>query len=225
MPPTLFIVPIGNLQDITLRALEVLKSADFIICEDTRQTIKLLNHYNFSKELISFHTHNQLRRIPEILSKLKSCRSAALVTDGGTPGISDPSLLLVKKFVEEKIEIVPLPGPSAVLTAFTASGIDSDGFIFLGFLKRKAGKIRKELESAAALGKAVIFYESPYRIKKTIKLCIEVFGAGAPVAVARELTKKFEEIIRGTLQEVSDIMENKNIKGEITVVVAPRSAE
>ncbi|MFC1500835.1 16S rRNA (cytidine(1402)-2'-O)-methyltransferase [Elusimicrobiota bacterium] len=219
---TLYIVPtpIGNLEDITLRALKVLKEVDYIVCEDTRQTIKLLNHYEIKKALKSFFTHNQIKRIPEITRDLKAGKILAIVSDGGTPGISDPGSLLISKAIEEKILVVSLPGPTAVTTALTASGLASDGFVFLGFLRRKAGKLKKELKSAALINKTIIFYESPYRVKKTLELCQSVFEKETKVVLARELTKSFEEYIRGTIGEVIDTIREKDLKGEFVVLIS-----
>lgn len=220
---TLYLVPtpIGNLEDITLRALSTLKKVDSVICEDTRQTIKLLNHYQIQKPLISFFTYNQLRRIPHIIEELKYGKNFALVSDSGTPGISDPGFFLVESALKENIPVVSLPGPNAAVTALVASGLKTDGYVFLGFLKRKAGKMRKELKQASTCGKTIIFYESPHRIKKTISLCTEVFSPETPVVIARELTKKFEEYIRGNLGEVMKELGNREILGEIVVLISP----
>lgn len=220
---TLYVVPtpIGNLEDITLRALSTLKQVDGVICEDTRQTVKLLNHYQIQKSLISFFTYNQLRRIPRIIEELKYGKNFALVSDSGTPGISDPGFLLVQSALKENIPVVSLPGPNAAVTAIVASGLKTDGYVFLGFLKRKAGKMKKELKQASACGKTIIFYESPHRIKKTISLCAEIFGPGTPVVIARELTKKFEEYIRGNIDEVIKELAKREILGEIVVLVSP----
>jgi len=220
---TLFLVPtpIGNLEDITLRALRVLRESDLIVCEDTRQTIKLLNFYQVHKPLLSFYTHNQRQRIPHIVSELEAGKNIALVSDSGTPGISDPGFFLVQEAVARSITVVSLPGPTAVVTALVASGLPTDGYIFLGFLKRKAGKLKKELRQAAASGKTIIFYESPYRVKKTLALCRDVFPDATRVVLARELTKKFEEFIRGTLAELNDRLEKREMLGEFVVLIAP----
>ncbi len=220
---TLYIVPtpIGNLEDITLRAIRVLREVDTVVCEDTRQTIKLLSHLKISKPLISFYTQNQLRRIPQIISMLEAGKNIALVSDCGTPAISDPGYYLIKEALEHNINIVPLPGACALITAIVASGLPTDSFVFLGFLKRKPGKMRKELDAAKQLEKAVIFYESPHRLLKTLEICREVFGDNANVVLARELTKKFEEFIRGSLQKVSDNLQNREILGEFVVLIEP----
>ena len=218
---TLYIVPtpIGNLEDITLRAVRILQEVDTIVCEDTRQTIKLLSHLKISKPLISFYTQNQLKRIPQIISILKDGKNIALVSDCGTPAVSDPGYYLIKEALENNINVVPLPGPCALITAVIASGLPTDSFIFLGFLKRKTGKMRKELEEVKSLEKTIIFYESPHRILKTLETCKEVFGENANVVLARELTKKFEEFIRGSLKEVAEQMQKREILGESVVMI------
>ena len=222
MPGTLYLVPtpIGNLEDITFRAISVLKSVDSVVCEDTRQTVKLLNHYGIKKNLLSFYSYNQFKRIPALLRDLKSGKNLALVSDGGTPGISDPGFFLVSSALSENIPIVSLPGPAAFITALVASGLSTDGFVFLGFLKRKAGKMKKELQKAAKLGKTVVFYESVHRIKKTIELLTEIFSEDTKVVLARELTKSFEEYIRGTIKEVNEAVKGRDLKGEFVVMIS-----
>lgn len=222
MSGTLYIVPtpIGNLEDITLRALRVLKECDLVACEDTRQSLKLLTHFEISKPLVSFYSYNQQYRLPRIIDKLLNGQNVALVSDGGTPAISDPGYVLVKEALENGIKVEPLPGASAVITALVGSGLPTDGFIFCGFLKRKPGKMRKELLQYVNLGKTVVFYESPHRIVKTAELCEEVFGADAKMCLAREITKKFEEFIRGTVKEVNEEIRNRqNLPGEFVVLV------
>ena len=222
MPGTLYLIPtpIGNLEDITLRAIAVLKSVDSVICEDTRQTVKLLNHYGIKKNLLSFYSYNQFKRIPALLEALRAGKNLALVSDGGTPGISDPGFFLVSKALSENIPVVSLPGPAAFITALVASGLSTDGFVFLGFLKRKAGKMKKELLKASELGKTIVFYESVHRIKKTIELLKEIFPEDTKVVLARELTKTFEEYIRGTLKEVIEAVKNRELKGEFVVMIS-----
>ena len=217
----LYIVPtpIGNLEDITLRAVRILQEVDTIVCEDTRQTIKLLSHLKISKPLISFYTQNQLKRIPQIIAMLKDGKNVALVSDCGTPAISDPGYFLIKEALENNINVVPLPGPCALITAVIASGLPTDSFVFLGFLKRKPGKMRKELESAGQQKKTIIFYESPHRLLKTLEICKEVFGGNANVVLARELTKKFEEFVRGNLDQVTENMKKRKILGEFVVMI------
>lgn len=212
--------PIGNLEDITLRALRTLKEVDLIACEDTRITRKILSHYQISKPLVSYFQQNQLFRIPYLLGKLKEGKSIALVSDAGTPGISDPGFFLIKEVIKEGIKIVPIPGASAVITALVVSGLPTDDFIFLGFLARKKGKIVKELTSASQLKKTIVFYESPYRIKRTLEIIREILPETS-VVLARELTKKFEEILRGTPENLLKQIENRQLKGEIIVVLYP----
>ncbi|OGS19616.1 MAG: 16S rRNA (cytidine(1402)-2'-O)-methyltransferase [Elusimicrobia bacterium RIFOXYA2_FULL_50_26] len=224
MAGTLYLVPtpIGNLEDITLRALNILRSVDIVVCEDTRHTVKLLNHFEIQKPLISFFSYNQARRLPQLIEALRSGKNLAVVSDSGTPGISDPGFFLVRAAIEGSIAVISLPGPSASLTALVASGLPTDKFIFLGFLKRKPGKMKKELQEAVSLGVTVIFYESPHRIVKTISLCREIFAPETPVVLAREITKKFEEYIRGTLAEVDENLRRRSeIKGEFVVLLSP----
>ena len=220
---TLFVVPtpIGNLEDITLRAIRILQEVDTIVCEDTRQTIKLLSHLKISKPLVSFYTQNQLKRIPQIISMLESGKSIAVVSDCGTPAISDPGYYLIKEAIDKNITVVPLPGACALITALVGSGLTTDSFVFLGFLKKKTGKMKKELEQAKSFQKTIVFYESPHRILKTLETCKNVFGEQAKISLARELTKKFEEFIRGTIKEVVEEMSNREILGEFIVLIEP----
>lgn len=219
----LFVVPtpIGNLEDITLRAVRVLQESDTVVCEDTRQTIKLLSHLKISKPLISFYTQNQLKRIPQIISMLESGKNIALVSDCGTPAISDPGYYLIKEALNNDITVTALPGACALITALVGSGLATDSFIFLGFLKKKTGKMKKELEIAKQTQKTIIFYESPHRILKTVEVCKEVFGEQTKMVLARELTKKFEEFIRATIKEVYENLKNRKILGEFIVLVEP----
>lgn len=220
---TLYVVPtpIGNLEDITLRAIRILQEVDTIVCEDTRQTIKLLAHLKISKPLISFYTQNQLKRIPQIISMLDVGKNIALVSDCGTPAISDPGYYLIKEAIAKDIGVIPLPGACALITALVGSGLTTDSFIFLGFLKKKTGKMKKELEQAKSIQKTIIFYESPHRILKTLEICREIFGEQSEVVLARELTKKFEEFIRGTIKEVVEKMSSREILGEFIVLLKP----
>ena len=220
---TLFVVPtpIGNLEDITLRALKVLQKVDTVVCEDTRQTIKLLSHFKISKPLVSFYTQNQLKRLPQIISMLEQGQNIALVSDCGTPAISDPGYYLIKEALNKNITVVPLPGACALITAVVGSGLATDSFIFLGFLRKKTGKMKKELEQAKHVEKTIIFYESPHRILKTLEVCKEVFGEKTDIVLARELTKKFEEFIRGSILEVINNLQNKQILGEFVIVIQP----
>lgn len=224
---TLYVVPtpIGNLEDITLRAVRTLKECDLIACEDTRQTAKLLNHLGISKRLVSFYSYNQAGRIPQLIGDLRAGLNVALVSDGGTPGVSDPGFFLTSKAVEEGIPVVALPGPSAAVTALVGSGLPSDGFVFLGFLKKKPSKMKKELQAALGLGMTVVFYESPHRIRKTMELVGELVSPGAKLAIGRELTKKFEEYIRGTAAEVCAAVRERELIGELTVLISEGRAE
>jgi len=219
---TLFVVPtpIGNLEDITLRAMRMLQEVDTVVCEDTRQTIKLLSHLKISKPLISFYTQNQLKRIPQIISLLKQGKNIALVSDCGTPAISDPGYYLIKEALNNNITVVPLPGACALITALVGSGLTTDSFVFLGFLKKKVGKMKKELDLARQTDKTIVFYESPHRILKTLDVCKEVFGGNTNIVLARELTKKFEEFIRGTIFDVIENLSNRQILGEFVVVIS-----
>ena len=211
--------PIGNLEDITLRAINVLQKVDTVVCEDTRQTIKLLSHLKISKPLVSFYTQNQLKRISQIISMLEQGKNIALVSDCGTPAISDPGYYLIKEALDKNITVVPLPGACALITAVVGSGLTTDSFIFLGFLRKKTGKMKKELEQAKLIEKTIIFYESPHRILKTLEVCKEVFGEETNIVLARELTKKFEEFIRGSISEVLNNLQNREILGEFVVLI------
>jgi len=219
---TLYIIgtPIGNLKDITLRALEVLKEVDLILCEDTRVTKKLLEHCQIKKPLLSYHQHSKLKKVNYILELLKQGKNLALVSDAGTPGISDPGNLLVYEAIErlrEKVEIIPIPGPSAATAAASISGFPMDKFLFLGFppAKRKRKKFFQEVIGSKY---PVIFYESPYRIIKTLKE-LSSFISDREVVVCRELTKKFETIYRGEIEEVIKEIEKDIIKGEFVIIV------
>src|SRR4030042_3476764 len=209
---TLYIVatPIGNLSDITLRALEILKSVDFIACEDTRVTIKLLNYYNIKKPLMSFHQHSRLQKFDLIINKLKEGKNIALATDAGTPGISDPGNVLVQKAIRENINAVPIPGPSALGTLISIAGIDMQKFVFLGFPPHKKGR-EKFFKEAAEAKYPVIYYESPHRAVKNLKL-LAGFNPKKNVIIGRELTKMFEEIFRGKIAEAVDYYGQKKDK-------------
>ncbi|MDR0956518.1 MAG: 16S rRNA (cytidine(1402)-2'-O)-methyltransferase [Endomicrobium sp.] len=212
--------PIGNLEDITLRALRILKECDLIACEDTRQSLKLLSHFKISKPLISFYSYNEQYKVRHILDKLSEGRKITLVSDAGTPGISDPGNNLIKESINKGIKVEVLPGASAFITALVGSGLPTSGFIFCGFLKRKPGKMKKELLELANLQKTIIFYESPHRILKTVEICFDVFGRNANICLARELTKKFEEFIRGTIEEVLENIKNRQgLLGEFVILI------
>jgi 16S rRNA (cytidine1402-2'-O)-methyltransferase len=217
--------PIGNLEDITLRALRVLKEVDLILCEDTRVTKKLLDRYQIKKPLLSYHQHSKLQKIDYIISLLKEGKNLALVSDSGTPGVSDPGNKLVEEVINrigKKVKIIPIPGPSALTCAASVSGFAMDKFLFLGFLPKK--KKRKEILKEILESKyPVIFYESPYRILKTLKELKEAMNseqrATNNIVVARELTKKFETIYRGKIEEVIKKIQEDKIRGEFVVIV------
>ncbi len=217
--------PIGNLNDITLRAIEILKSAEVIACEDTRRTARLLEHHKIldrsrpAPRLLSFHEHSGAFRLGEILSLLKEGKRVALVSDSGTPLISDPGFPLVRQALAEKIPVEAIPGPTAVIPALVASGLPAERFTFWGFLPAKSARRRRELERASQLEHTVIFYEAPHRILTVLREMAEIFGE-REAAVCRELTKKFEEIDRGTLGELRERWSKKKPLGEFVVVVA-----
>ncbi|MFH1193905.1 MAG: 16S rRNA (cytidine(1402)-2'-O)-methyltransferase [bacterium] len=211
--------PIGNLSDITLRALEVLKSVDFILCEDTRVTKTLLSHYNISKPAISYHQHSKLKKMEEIAGLLSQGKNLALVSDAGTPGISDPGGMLVEYIKNNlsKVKIVPIPGASAVVSALSISGFPTDKFLFLGFPPHKKGR-QKFWQEAAEAGHTVVFYESKYRIMKSLAELQKATGEREAV-VCREITKMFETIYRGTIGEIMEEFKKTTPRGEYVVVV------
>ena len=213
--------PIGNLKDITLRALESLEAVDFILCEDTRITSRLLNHYNISKKLISFNAVSEKKKIPKVIVRIKSGDDCALVSDAGTPTISDPGVRLISEAIKEQIEVVPVPGTSAVITALIISGLPTDSFIFEGFLPQKKGR-QKKLKELAEEKRTIILYESTYRIKKLVDELTE-YLPDRYVVVCRELTKKFEETWRGYPNEIKEVIDKKISKGEFAIVVAPKN--
>ncbi|WP_102399644.1 16S rRNA (cytidine(1402)-2'-O)-methyltransferase [Haloimpatiens massiliensis] len=216
----LFLVgtPIGNLSDITLRALETLKNVDLIAAEDTRQTLKLLNHFSIKKPLISYHKYNEMERGNEIISKLKDGINIALVTDAGMPGISDPGSIVAEKCVEEGIEFEVIPGATAVITALVYSGLDTSSFIFKGFMPRENKDRREFLEDLKDRQETLIFYEAPHRLKKTLEFLKENLG-NRRISICRELTKLHEEILRFTLEESIQYY-NKNLpKGEFVLIL------
>jgi 16S rRNA (cytidine1402-2'-O)-methyltransferase len=218
----LYIVPtpIGNLKDITLRALEILKEVDYIICEDTRRTNILLNYYDIkNKKLISYFAPKEDQKIPFLLEIIKKYKSA-LVVDAGMPGISDPGYKLIKACLENNLEIEVLPGPSAFLTALVGSGLPTDKLLFLGFLPKKG--LKKYLERIKELDVTIIFYESPKRLERTLKTIDEVLG-NCKIAIAREISKIYEEYLRGDLKEIISRLKYKKLKGETTVVLRKMS--
>jgi 16S rRNA (cytidine1402-2'-O)-methyltransferase len=222
----LFIVPtpIGNLKDITLRALEALKEVDAVFCEDTRRTLNLLNHFGLSKKLFRYNEHDE-RSVAGAMAWLRGGKSAALVTDGGSPCISDPGRKLVALARSTGIKVTALPGPSAVITAAAGSGLPCDSFVFLGFLPRSRGKIVKALKAAFELKKTVILFESPYRLKKFLAMAREEFGPGLTALVAREISKIYEEWTGGLIDEtISKIEAAGEVKGEIVLLLRPPEA-
>jgi 16S rRNA (cytidine1402-2'-O)-methyltransferase len=212
--------PIRNLEDITMRALRVLKEADLIACEDTRQTQKLLQHYGIHKELISYHAHNELTRAPELVIQLEEGAQVALVSDAGTPVVSDPGHRLVVLCLRHHIPVVPIPGPSAFVAALAASGLPAEEFLFVGFLPSRAGARRKKLDELRGEPRALVLYEAPHRLTETLSDAAEILGARAAV-VAREVTKIHEEFLRGTLLELRDAARLRAPRGEITLLIGP----
>ncbi len=210
--------PIGNLKDITLRALEVLKEVDLILAEDTRTSSHLLNHYAIQKPLSPYHQHNEHKVLQHIVEQLQAGKKMALVTDAGTPGISDPAFLLVRECIRAGVKVESLPGPTAFVPALVNSGIPCNRFCFEGFLPMKKGR-QTLLKQLATEERTIVFYESPVRLVKTLDEFIIYFGADRQVSVSRELSKMFEENKRGTLQEVADYFREKTVKGEIVIVV------
>jgi len=215
--------PIGNLEDITLRALRVLKEADVIACEDTRQTQKLLSHYDIAKRLVSYHEHNEMTRAAELVIELEQGAQVALVSDAGTPGISDPGHRLVTLCQRHGIPVVPVPGPSALVAALAASGLPTDEFVFVGFLPARAGERRRALGRLAGERRTIAFYEAPHRLVEMLRDAAEILGA-RPAVVAREVTKLHEEFVHGTLAELAERFEKKAPRGEITLLVGPGEA-
>lgn len=212
--------PIGNLQDISLRALECLKRADFILCEDTRVSQKLLNHFDIKKPTINYHQHSKITKIESIIELLKQGKNIALISDAGTPGISDPGNKLIQEIITtlgENIKIVPIPGPSALVTIASIAGISMDKFLFLGFPPQKKGR-NKFFKQVIDSQYPVIFYESPYRIIKTLKQ-IQELDRDIEAIAGRELTKKFETIYRGRIDKVVEKIEKDKIKGEFVIIV------
>jgi 16S rRNA (cytidine1402-2'-O)-methyltransferase len=211
--------PVGNLKDITFRAIEVLETADLILAEDTRQARKLLTHYNISTPVQSHHMFNEHKTVEAISSKIANGQTIALISDAGTPGISDPGFLLVRTCVENGIQVETLPGPTAFVPALVNSGLPCDRFCFEGFLPQKKGR-QKKLLALQDESRTMIFYESPYRLVKALNEMVIVFGAEREASVSREISKIYEENIRGTLTFISDHYKNNPPKGEIVIIVA-----
>ncbi len=211
--------PIGNLEDITLRALRILKEVDVILAEDTRTSGNLLKHFGIEKKIQAHHQHNEHETVQHIASRIANGENIALVTDAGTPGISDPGFLLVRECVNAGVEIECLPGPTAFVPALVNSGLPCDRFYFEGFLPQKKGR-QTRLQFLATLDCTIVLYESPHRLVKALEQLKEIFGAERKASVSRELTKMFEETQRGTLEELQTYFESKTVKGEIVIVVA-----
>jgi len=216
----LFIVPtpIGNLEDITLRAIRVLKEVDLIIAEDTRQSLKLLNHFEIKKTIQSYHMHNEHKVLQRYVDEILGGKNIALVSDAGTPAISDPGFLLVRECLINNIKVDCLPGATAFVPALVKSGLPADSFCFEGFLPEKKGR-QTMLKKLCEEERTIILYESPHRLLKTLKQFIEYFGAERLISVSRELTKTFEETVNGTIQEVLTHFENNIVKGEFVIVI------
>ena len=223
---TLYIVPtpIGNLEDITLRALRILREASLIAAEDTRTSRVLTRHYDIDTPMTSYHEHNKLFKLDEIFSLLAQ-GDVALISDAGTPGISDPGYELIAAAVKRGFDVVPLPGASAITSALVGSGMPTDRFLYLGFLPRKASSLREFLSSLAGRTETLVAYESPYRLAETLSLIAEVIGDDRRVCVAREISKKFEQFYRGTAIELRDKFAKDNPRGEVTLVIAGADPE
>jgi 16S rRNA (cytidine1402-2'-O)-methyltransferase len=218
----LFVVstPIGNLEDISLRALRVLKEADVIACEDTRQTMKLLTHFDIPKRMVSYHEHNEITRAPEIVIELEQGAKVALVSDAGTPAISDPGYRLVSLCLRHGIRVVPVPGASALVAALSASGMPIEEFVFAGFLPSRPTERRKKLRELAADMRTLAFYEAPHRLLDTLEDALEILG-NRPAVIAREVTKLYEEFVRGHIEDLVAAARKKAPRGEITLLIGP----
>lgn len=211
--------PIGNLEDITLRALRILREVDLVACEDTRTSGVLLSHYDIETPRTSYHEHNETKKAPQLIDRMRSGQAIALISDAGSPGISDPGFYLVRECMRNDILVVPLPGPTAFVPALVASALPVDRFAFEGFLPPKKGR-RTRLEELQSENRTMIFYESPYRLVRTLADLAGVFGGERPATVGRELTKKFEEIRRGTLADLHSYFgEQTKVRGELVIVV------
>lgn len=217
----LFVVPtpIGNLKDITLRAIETFNQVDVVIAEDTRVTVKLLNHLEIKKPIVSFHANNEHQRVSELIERMVQGENMALVSDAGTPGISDPGFLLVRECISNGIDVETLPGPTAFVPALVNSGLPCERFVFEGFLPHKKGR-QTRLSQLAEEKKTIVLYESPHRILKTLNQLADVVGKDRQVSVSRELTKLHEETVRGTLEQVIEHYNQATIKGEFVIVLA-----
>jgi len=212
--------PLGNAEDITARAIRVLREADLIACEDTRRLARLRGAHNIRTPAISYFEHNESRRVPELVARLRRGESIALVSDAGTPAISDPGFGLVRAAIDAGITVVPVPGPSAVVAALSVAGLPTDHFVFEGFLPSKAGERRRELERLSRESRTIVFYESARRLTELLAAMIEAIGAARQVVVMREMTKTFEEVVRGSLSEVLLHFRENSPLGEVTIVMA-----
>ncbi|WP_193194740.1 16S rRNA (cytidine(1402)-2'-O)-methyltransferase [Nostoc sp. MG11] len=221
-PGTLYVVgtPIGNLEDMTFRAVRILQTVDLIAAEDTRHTGRLLQHFQIKTPQVSYHEHNRNSRIPELLEHLGNAKAIALVSDAGMPGISDPGYELVKACIEANISVVPIPGASAAITALSAAGLPTDRFVFEGFLPPKAQQRQEHLEALQTESRTLIFYESPHRLRETLQDLAEFWGSDRQIVLGRELTKLFEEFWRGTIAEAIAHYSQREPQGEYTLVVA-----
>lgn len=211
--------PIGNLKDITLRSLEVLQTVDVILCEDTRTSSKLLSHYNINKPTSPYHQHNEHKIFEHLITQMQSGKTFALITDAGTPAISDPAFLLVRECIKQNIKVECLPGATAFVPALVNSGLTTNRFVFEGFIPIKKGR-QTLLKQLATEERTMIFYESPFRVIKTLESFAEYFGADRQCCVSRELTKMFEENKRGSLLEVAEYFKTHTLKGEVVIIVA-----
>lgn len=210
--------PIGNMDDITKRAVDTLESVDIIACEDTRHSGNFLKKLGIKKKLVSYHDFNESARAKELIDEVAEGKNIAVITDGGSPGISDPAYRIVKLATDHKLAVVPLPGPTALIPALTASGLPTDRFFFEGFLSNKSSARRKRLQQLVDFPHTLIFYESPHRIEKMITDAHEIFGA-RQACLAREITKKFEQFIYGSLAELKEVVHKKKLKGEMVIIV------
>ncbi len=210
--------PIGNLEDITLRALRILKEAELVVAEDTRRTGNLLKHYEIKKPLLSYHDHNKAERTQRIIERLKAGEKIALVSDSGTPGISDPGFYLVRKAIESELPVIPIPGPTALISGLVVSGLPTDKFVFEGWLPRKSTQRKRRLKELSQEPRTIIFFESPHRILNSLKDCLLVFG-DRQGALCRELTKKFETVRRDKISNLIKEYSDKSPKGEFVVVI------
>ncbi len=219
----LYIVPtpIGNLEDITLRALNVLKSADFILCEDTRTTKNLLKHYDIDKRCVAYHIFNEHEQLNHFINQIKVSETAALVSDAGTPGISDPGFLLIRECIAQDIEVECLPGATAFVPAIVQSGLPCSSLYFFGFLPHKKGK-ESLLKRVAEMEETVIFYESPHRLLKSLEKMAEILGADRKISISKELTKIYAHTFRGTIAEAIEYFGQKEVKGEFVLIISPK---